>query len=71
MRTVARPVDEYPAVRADEPAAELLRKIGTASLVVVWDGSTPIGTITQVQFATAAETARMLASLRSVQTEAA
>lgn len=71
VRTVARPVDEYPAVRADEPAAELLRKIGTASLVVVWDGSTPIGTITQVQFATAAETARMLASLRSVQTEAA
>ena len=71
VRTVATPVDEYPAVRADEPAAELLRKIGAMPLVVVWDGETPVGTITQAQFATAAERARMLASLRSVQREAA
>lgn len=71
VRTVATPVDEYPAVRADEPAAELLRKIGAAPLVVVWEGETPVGTITQAQFATAAERARMLASLRSVQREAA
>ncbi len=71
VRTVATPVDEYPAVRADEPAAELLRKIGAAPLVVVWEGATPVGTITQAQFATAAERARMLASLRSVQREAA
>ena len=71
VRTVARAVDEYPAVRADEPAAELLRKIGTAPFVVVWEGSVPIGTITQAQFATAAETAQMLASLRNVQADAA
>lgn len=71
VRTVARAVDEYPAVRADEPAAELLRKIGTAPFVVVWEGSIPIGTITQAQFATAAETAQMLASLRNVQADAA
>jgi CBS domain-containing protein len=71
VRTVARSVGEYPAVRADEPAAELLRKIGTAPFVVVWEGSNPIGTITQAQFATAAETAQMLASLRTVQADAA
>ncbi len=71
VRTVARPVDEYPAVRADEPAAGLLRKISTAPLAVVWEGSTPVGTITQAQFATVAETARTLASLHNVRPEAA
>ncbi len=71
VRTVARPIGDLPAVQAEQPASELLRKMGVTPMVVVYDGPTVVGTITASQLSTAAETAQMLASLRNLQSEAA
>ena len=71
VRTVARSMDELPAVSVRQPAAELLGKIGSAPLAVVLDGSLPVGTVTLSQFGEAAESARLLARLRGAQKPAA
>ena len=71
VRTVARPLDELPAVAVQEPAAALLSEIGSAPLAVVWDGSLPVGTVTISQFGAAVESARLLARLRGEQQPAA
>ncbi len=71
VRTVARSMDELPAISVQQPAAELLGKIGSAPLAVVWDGPRPVGTVTVSQFGEAVETARILARLRGAQQPAA
>ncbi len=71
VRTVARSIDELPAISVHQPASELLGKIGSAPLAVVWDGSQPVGTVTVSQFGQAVETARLLARLRGAQQPAA
>ena len=67
VRTVARSLDELPAVSVRQPAAELPGKIGSAPLAVVWDGSLPVETVTVSQFGEAVESARLLARLRGAQ----
>jgi hypothetical protein len=64
-------MDELPAISVQQPAAELLGKIGSAPLAVVWDGPRPVGTVTVSQFGEAVETARILARLRGAQQPAA
>ncbi len=71
VRTVARSLEELPAVAVHEPAAELLGRIGSAPLAVVWDGILPVGTVTVSQFGAAVESARLLARLRGEQQPAA
>ncbi len=71
VRTVARPLDQLPAVQAGDAASDLLRKLGTAPLAVVWEESDPVGTITLSQLGAAANRARLLADLAGAERRAA
>lgn len=71
VRNVARPIAELAAVQARSSAADLLGVLGPAQLAVVWEGSVPVGTVTNLQMSRAGETAKLVLSLRGEQRSAA
>ncbi len=58
-------------MQAGDAASDLLRKLGTAPLAVVWEESDPVGTITLSQLGAAANRARLLADLAGAERRAA
>jgi Zn-dependent protease len=64
VRSVARNLDELPGVRADRPASDLLKEAKPGVITVVWEGSTPVGTVNTEQLSVAIEQAHLLATLR-------
>ena len=71
VRNVARPISELATVQARSSAADLLGVLGEAQLAVVWEGSVPVGTVTNLQMSRAGETAKLVLSLRGEQRSAA
>jgi Zn-dependent protease len=71
VRNVARPIAELAAVQARSSAADLLGVLGSTQLAVVWEGSVPVGTATNLQMSRAGETAKLVLSLRGEQRSAA
>jgi len=64
VRSVAQELNGLPSVQADEPASELFTRMSSGSVIIVWDGADPVGTVQPALLGTALNQVRIISRLR-------